>query len=712
MSFSCKERIKIETKDLELLFGVEGNGRLYQLYLGKKLSPETDELFHHEKLQGLDGFHPLTHEVYSGEGCENYFETAIEVCHFDNGISALFEYVSHKQTKIDDNATRTEIHMKDSHYPFNVTLVYKSYYNENVIVSNAIIQHEENGAVQLRKVFSPAIYLTAKDYYLNEFTGDWSAENSMSQQLLRQGKKTIQSKSASRSNIFASTFFELGLNRSPEETLGTVMIGHIAWTGNFSMNFDVDCSNDLRILTGINPTLSTYFLDPGKVFETPEFMFTISFSGAGKASRNFHDYARNYTLKDGHGPRMTLLNNWETTCFDFTEEKLAALMKEAKSLGVDLFLLDDGWFGNKYPRVNDHAGLGDWEVMRSKLPNGIKALTAASKEAGVKFGLWIEPEMVNPNSELMEKHPDWATLNPDRTPYYMRNQLVLDLTNPDVQDFVFGIVDRLKTENPDIAYFKWDCNSQTTNMYSKYEGSRQTNYCYDYTRGLYNVLERIKAKYPDLQMMLCSSGGGRGDFKALEYFSEFWVSDNTDPIDRLYIQYGSSFLFPIKATSSHVTEWNRNVSYKFRVDVAMQGKFGFDIDPGHLSPENKEFCTNAVSNYNHLKPAILEGDLYRLLSPYNRSHCATQYVSKDGKMAVVFAFDMHPVRIERLQKLQLQGLDPISKYLIKEINMMPGSKSDFSLHEKIIPGDFLMEVGIDIFTREHLRSRVIELIKQ
>ena len=255
---TVNERIRIETKDTELLLGVSHeNGRLYQLYFGEKIDAASDELILLEQLRSTDGFHPLNHEVYSGEGIDNYFETAIEVLHADSGISSLFTYASHTQTKIDDNHTKTEIVLKDTHYPFTVTLVYHAYINQNIIATHAIIQHEEKGTVQLRKYFSPALFVTAESYILNEFTGDWATESSMSQQYLRQGRKTIQSKSATRSNSFVSTFFELGLDHEPQETMGRVILGHIAWTGNFSMNFDIDPSNDLRILMGTNPTLAT-----------------------------------------------------------------------------------------------------------------------------------------------------------------------------------------------------------------------------------------------------------------------------------------------------------------------------------------------------------------------------------------------------------------------------------------------------------------------
>ncbi len=299
---------------------------------------------------------------------------------------------------------------------------------------------------------------------------------------------------------------------------------------------------------------------------------------------------RNYSLKDGKGTRLTLLNNWENTGFDFNQEILANLMKEAKHLGVDMFLLDDGWFGNKYPRKDDHAGLGDWEVTHSKLPGGVPALVKAAKEAGVKFGIWIEPEMVNPKSELFEKHPDWAIHDANRKTYYYRNQLVLDLSNPAVQDYVYGVVENLMKENPEIAFFKWDCNSPITNIYSPYLKDKQGQLYIDHVRGVYNVMKRVKENYPNVPMMLCSGGGARCDYEALKYFTEFWCSDNTDPVERVYIQWGFSQFFPAKAMCAHVTSWNKNTSVKFRTDVASMCKLGFDIGLKDMTADELAYC--------------------------------------------------------------------------------------------------------------------------
>lgn len=509
--------------------------------------------------------------------------------------------------------------------------------------------------------------------------------------------------------MHAYPFFELGLGSEPRENEGDVLLGTIGWTGNFRFTFEVDNAGNLRVISGINPYASTYELKPGEIFTTPEFIFTLSDGGTGKASRSLHDWARNYQLKDGHGDRLTLLNNWENTGFDFDEPKLEELMKETKHLGVDMFLLDDGWFGNKYPRKDDRAGLGDWEATHSKLPHGVPHLVKAAGEAGVKFGIWIEPEMVNPKSELIEKHPDWAIRLPNRETYYYRSQLVLDLSNPDVQDYVFKVVDDLMTENPDLAFFKWDCNSPITNVYSPYLKEKQEQLYIDHVRGVYTVFRRVKEKYPDVPMMLCSGGGARCDYEALKYFTEFWCSDNTDPVERLYIQWGFSQFFPAKAMCAHVTSWNKNTSVKFRTDVAMMCKLGFDLGLKELKPEELAFCQEAVANYKRLKPVIFDGDQYRLASPYESNHMAVMYAAKDKRKAIVYAYDIHPRFSEKLFPVKLQGLDPARFYRVEEINRMPGSPSSFAVQGQVFSGDYLMKAGLPVFTASPTHSRVIEI---
>lgn len=687
--------IRIGTERTDLILNVGPDARLRQAYLGAKLLNASD-LLQFAKAMGT--------EAYVASGMEDYFESAIRVLHADGNPSLMLTYKDHSQEESDSVQT-TQIVLQDEKYPFEVRLYYQAYKRENIIKAWTEIEHGEKRPVVLYNYASSMLHFGRENYWMTEFSGDWAHEANMAEQKLEFGKKIVDTKLGSRANLHASPFFLLGLDAPVAESTGEAVIGTLGWTGNFRFTFEVDNANNLRLISGINPQASEYKLAKGEVFRTPEFIFTYSTEGVGRASRDFHDWARQYQLKDGMGDRMTLLNNWEATYFDFDEAKLEKIIAAAADLGVDMFLLDDGWFGNKYPRSSDNAGLGDWDETKTKLPGGMGALTDAAKKEGVKFGLWIEPEMVNPKSELYEKHKDWVIHLPNREEYLYRNQMVLDLSNPAVQEYVYGVVDKLMTAYPEIAYFKWDCNSPITNIYSPYLGADKQSQLYvDHVRGFYKVLDRIAAKYPTLPMMLCSGGGGRTDYEGLKYFTEFWASDNTDPVERIFIQWGYSYLFPAKATAAHVTSWGKQ-SLKFRTDVAMMGKLGFDIRVDELSVAEREFARGAVANYNRLKPVILDGDMFRLVSPYVGEHSAVMYVSGTKERAVVFAFNRNPRFGEPLRNVRLQGLDPLRVYVVRDVNLMPGVLPKI----KEFSGDYLMKVGLPLFSGAHLTSAVVEL---
>ncbi len=712
-AYSEKKVIRISTDQTDLLLQVGDNGRLYQTYLGEKLLNDADlQNFSWDIHAGSDGsVSQRGWEVYSGSGNEDYFEPAVSIQHNDGKTSTYLYYVS-SSTQPVEGGQHTTINLRDDVYPVDVTLHYVAYPKENVIKTWSEIKHQEKKPVILSTYASTMLYFNRASYFLTEFSSDWAKEAQMSSQQLQFGKKVIDTKLGSRAAMHTHPFFELGLDQPVSENEGDVLMGTLGWTGNFRFTFEVDNVGNLRVIPAINPYASNYELKKDEVFTTPEFIFTLSYNGASEGSRNLHDWARNYSLKDGNGSRLTLLNNWENTGFNFNQEILADLMKEAKHLGVDMFLLDDGWFANKYPRKDDKAGLGDWEVTHSKLPGGVPALVEAAKEADVKFGIWIEPEMVNPKSELFEKHPDWAIHDENRKMYFYRNQLVLDLSNPEVQDYVYGVVEQLMKENPDIAFFKWDCNSPITNIYSPYLKIRQGNLYIDHVRGVYNVMKRVKENYPHVPMMLCSGGGARCDYEALKYFTEFWCSDNTDPVERIYIQWGFSQFFPAKAMCAHVTSWNKNTSVKFRTDVASMCKLGFDIGLSEMTPAELEYCQIAVANWKRLQSAVMDGDQYRLVSPYESNHMAVNYVSKDSDKAVLFAYDIHPRFQEKLLSVKLQGLDPHKMYKVEEINLMPGTQSALKANGKIYSGDYLMKVGLDVFGYAPTQSRVIEFTAQ
>ena len=705
-----KQNIRISTNNIDLVLQVAENNRLYQVYFGEKISSDASFGHFDWKIKpGSDGSYGIRgREAYPGSGCEDSFEPALAITHADGNLTTYLYYKGHEQKAV-KGGTETIIRLADDKYADEVTLHYVAYNKENVIKTWSEIRHNEKKAITLWRYASGMFYFNADKYFLTNYHSDWAREGQPATQQLQFGKKIIDTKLGSRAAEQSEPFFELGIDAPAKENEGKVMLGTIGWTGNFSCTFEVDNVGCLRVIPGINPYASDYVLKAGETFTTPEFVFTLSTNGTSQASRNLHDWARRYQLWNGEGTRMTLLNNWENTGFDFNQESLAQLMKDAKDLGVEMFLLDDGWFGNKYPRKDDHAGLGDWEATKSKLPGGIPALVKSAQEAGVKFGLWIEPEMVNPKSELYEKHKNWVIEQPNRQTYYYRNQLVLDLSNPEVQDYVFGVVDRLMKENPNIAYFKWDCNSPITNIYSPYEKAQQGNMYIDHVRGLYKILDRIHAKYPKLEMMLCSGGGARCDYTALKYFGELWPSDDTDPFERLYIQWSMSKFFPVKALAAHVTNWNKNTSVKFRTDVASMCKLGFDIDLKTMSKADYAYTQGAVANWRRLQDVILNGELYRLVSPYESNHAAVNYVSQDKGKSVVFAYDLHPRYQEPVRNVRLQGLDANRMYTVKEINLMPDSKSALDCDGQQYSGDFLMKVGLNILSPNTTTSHVLEL---
>jgi len=688
--------IIVETSNTCLVLNIGPDKRVTQSYFGRKLDSSA-----YEQLKG-------GREVYLTAGMENQFEPAIRLIHADGNPSLELQYAFCSTKKQDMDVTTTTIILKDPVYPVSVTLHYTSYFSEDVIEEWTEITHHEKKAVELTAYASSLLHFDADSYWLTHFHGDWAREMQMTEEKLTTGIKSVESKLGTRTNFYQTQAFFLSLNKPSNETEGAVIAGTLAWTGNYKYSFEIDQRNGLRVLCGINSFASEYFLQPGEVFQTPRFIFTFSDRGKGQASRNLHRWARNYGVLNGNAARMILLNNWEATGMKFNENRLVELFDGAKKLGVDLFLLDDGWFGNKYPRNSDKAGLGDWQANKQKLPNGIGYLVQEAEKQNVHFGIWVEPEMVNPKSSLYEQHPDWIIRLPNRPEDFQRNQLVLDLCNPKVQDFVYGVLYDLLSKNPGIAYIKWDCNRYISNGYSMYLGKNQQALYVDYVRGLYSVLERIRKEYPTLEMMLCSGGGGRAEYGALKYFQEFWPSDNTDALSRIFIQWGYSYFFPAATLCNHVTSAGKQ-SLKFKLDVAMTGKLGFDIQVNNLSSGDLRFCRNAVENYKRLQNTINFGSLYRLVSPYQYNSSALMYADSSSQHAVLFAYNLHTVRWDNFSKIMLQGLDASKKYKVEEINLEEGKAPAFRQSGQLFTGDYLMKEGLDWYLRSPLSSSILEI---
>ena len=685
--------IPVETQNNALVLQTDTNKHLGTIYFGKKLTNNKEYLQVPALYKQTSDYTGVLNSVYTSSGSRNLVEPAISVTHADGNNSLDLKYVSHEVKQIDNNVSLLSIVLKDPVYNFSVTLYYKTYFKEDVVEQWSSIQHQEKGNVTLHKFASANLYLKSAGYWLNQYHGDWAKEMQAEESKLTHGIKTLDSKLGTRANLFQPPVFMVSLGKPATEDEGTVLFGSLEWSGNFRTDLEVDFQDNLRIVSGINNYASTYTLKPNEAFVTPVFLHTLSTGGKGLASRNLQQWARNYKLLDGKGTRLTLLNNWEATYFDFNESKLAGLLKDTRKLGVDLFLLDDGWFANKYPRNGDVAGLGDWQENKKKLPNGISSLVKEAQNNQVKFGIWIEPEMVNPKSELYEKHPDWVVKQPQRAEHYFRNQLALDLSNPKVQDFVFGVVDGLFTKNPDLAYIKWDCNAVIYNAHSA-TIKNQNHFYIEYVKGLYKVLERIRAKYPKVPMMLCSGGGGRVDYAALQYFTEFWPSDNTDPLERIFMQWEYSYFYPAIATSNHVTDWGKQ-PIKFRTDVAMMGKLGFDIVVSKLSSDELKYCQEAIKNYDALKGIIWQGNQYRLSNPTESSVASMLYLDENKSSGVIFNYLVnYRYAVNSSSPILLKGLDPLKKYKIQEINLYPGTKSSIN-GETSYTGDFLMKAGFN-----------------
>jgi alpha-galactosidase len=675
--------IVIRSKNTQLVFSVGVNKRLYQNYLGKISKEKTVPK-------------PYQIEAYATAGMDFEFEPAIRVVHADGNPSLELKYQSHNSKQLENGTTQTDILLKDEVYPVTVTLHFISYPEQDVIKTWTDVKNNGSKTITLTNYASSMLHFNASKYWLTQFHGDWAKEMYMQEHQLTSGSKVIDSRLGTRASKFQSPNFMLSTGDEPAgENTGELIAGSLSWTGNFRFSFEIDHKNQLHVLAGINNYASDYYLEAGKVFTTPEFIFTYSNAGKGQASRNLHAWGRKYAVLDGEKPRLTLLNNWEATGMKFDQAKLVSLFDDAKKLGVDMFLLDDGWFGNKYPRDDDNTSLGDWQADRKKLPDGISYLVQEATKKDLKFGIWIEPEMVNPKSELYEKHPDWVLKLPNRAESYQRNQLVLDLTNPKVQEFVYKIVDDLFTQNPALAYIKWDCNRTMTNAYSAYLKNKQSHLYIDYTRGFYKVMERVRAKYPHVPIMLCSGGGGRADYGALKYFTEFWPSDNTDGMERIFIQWGYSYFFPANTISAHVTDWGTQ-SIKFRTDVAMMGKLGYDINMAKLTETEQSFSKAAVANYKRLSDVIWFGNLYRLASPYAGNRAVLMYVDTNKRRSVLFSYILQNRYREDFELVKLEGLDAGKSYRIKETNLMPGVKSALACHNKVFAGSYLMDVGIQV----------------
>ena len=688
------ENVCISTPKTSMVINATQGQELKFVYYGEKLSAgDLSNLDH----SGLPQF--PAYPVY-GLNCPG--EAALAVRHSDGNMSLQME-VEKTETRTEGNATITTVSMKDKVYPFYIDVCYKAWQDADIIETWTEIRHTEKKAVTLNQFASAYLPIRRGNVWLSSLYGSWANEGQLAQEPLKPGMKVIKNKDGVRNSHTAHAEVMFSLDGHPQENTGDVIGAALCYTGNYKLRIDTDDSEYHQFYAGINEENSSYTLEKEEVFRTPELALTYSGEGLSGASRNFHRWARQHKLAHGNQPRKILLNSWEGVYFDINQEGMDQMMADIASMGGELFVMDDGWFGDKYKRNTDNSSLGDWVVDTTKLPEGIDGLLADAEKHGVKFGIWIEPEMANTTSELYEKHPEWILKAPQRNPVLGRGgtQVVLDLGNPEVQDFVFGVVDDLMTKHPKIDYIKWDANMAVMNHGSNYLDKEKQSHMYiEYHRGFEKVCQRIRAKYPDLTIQACASGGGRANYGYLPYFDEFWVSDNTDALQRIYMQWGTSYFFPAIAMASHISaapnhQTFRTIPLKYRIDVAMSGRLGMEIQPKNMTDEEKELCRKAIADYKTIRPVVQFGDIYRLVSPYDRLGVASlMYTSPEKDKAVFYWWKTETFVNQHLPRVKMAGLSAGKMYRVHELNRIDNKPLEFE--GKTFSGSFLMNNGLEI----------------
>lgn len=694
-AFSNAEVIDVSTPNTTLLLEAVKGEPLRFLHYGATVKANEQE--------AVKSSVPANVDAYPVYGLTSLKETAMSVVHPDGNMTLDLRVsdVSEKVSK--DGTKKTVVELKDTYYPFTLKVNYLTYPDNDIIETWVIACNKGKKNIVLNEFASAYLPIRRGNVYLSSLYGSWANESKLEEEPLTHGMKVIKNKDGARNSHTAHSEVMFSLDGKPSENSGRVIGAALCYGGNYRLRIDTDDSNYHHFFAGINEDNSSYSLAGGECFETPALALTYSDQGKGGVSRNFHKWAREHKIAHGKELRKILLNSWEGVYFDIKEKEMDQMMADIASMGGELFVMDDGWFGTKYPRNNDSSSLGDWMVDTSKLPNGINGLIEAADKKGIKFGIWIEPEMSNTVSELYEKHPEYIIKPSNREPVLGRGgtQVVLDLSNPKVQDLVFEVVDTLMTKYPQIDYIKWDANAPVMNHGSQYlSADKQSHLLIEYHRGFAKVMDRIRAKYPDVTIQACASGGGRANYGILPWFDEFWVSDNTDALQRIYMQWGASHFFPAVAMASHISnapnhQTFRTVPVKFRTDVAMSGRLGMEIQPKNMTEEEKDFCRKAIESYKMIRPVVQQGDLYRLVSPYDGLGIASlMYVDPKKDKAVFYWWKTETFVNQQLPLVPMDGLDPEKNYKVTEINRIDNKPLPYE--GLVFSGKYLMENGLEI----------------
>lgn len=699
----AKKVFLLTTRSSSYAFGVAADGALRNLYWGAPLW-RLDDLAAPPAARGRSSFDPkemMENEEYPGWGGPRYLEPALKITRADGVRDLVLRYASHR---IEGN----DLHvvLEDIRDAIEVTLHYRVYPEHGIVRRHATIKNSTSAPITVESAQSAAWHLPAGEgYHLTYLTGRWAAETQVNREPIHEGVKVIESRKGHTGHNF-NPWLAIDAGDAAEES-GRVWFAALGWSGNWRIAVEQTPYRQVRVTGGFNTFDFAYPLNAGESLDTPEFFAGYSDAGFGGASRTMHRFQRERIFPGGAQSRLrpVLYNSWEATTFRVDEPGQKALADKAAKLGIELFVMDDGWFA---ARNNDRAGLGDWTVNPQKFPNGLKPLIDHVKSLGMEFGLWVEPEMVNANSDLYRANPDWVIHFPNRPRSELRNQMVLNLARNDVKEYLFAVLDKLASDN-DIRYFKWDMNRAVSEPGWPDAGPvNQRKLWVDYVRNLYEIIDRLRAKHPKLEIESCSGGGGRIDLGILQRVEEVWPSDNTEAFDRLRIQEGFTFAYAPKIMSAWVTDVpnmnGRSVSLSYRFLVSMQGALGVGANLNKWTDQDNALASRMIALYKRIRPTVQTGDLYRLFSPRSGDLTANQYVSADGRQSVVFAFRHAQQYNTAVPTIRLRGLDEKALYKVES--------TDAKAPAGQWSGAYLMRVGLTPNLRGDYDATAIVLDRQ
>ncbi len=706
VSEAVKKLIKIDTKKTSYVIGaVDEEMFLGHIYYGALLNdyhlahalrilepPFIPSLHNRERASFLDSF-PME---YPAHGLGDYREDCISIETKGGNTGLSLQFVSCKIYEGKpglsglpasfggkDECTSVEILCRDSHTGLEAVLLYTAFEEADVITRSVRVVNGGEESLYLTKVYSACLDMDNEDFDVVSLHGSWARERQIQTVPVSRGKfcvESVRGESSHQDHPFIAL-----MEKGAGDEHGKVYAMNFVYSGNFKATVQNDQFCQLRMTMGIHPEDFRWKLEPGQEFQAPEVVMVYSGEGTGNMTRTFHDFYRKHLIRSPYKnqKRPILINNWEATYFDFNTEKLLDIARQASALGIEMLVMDDGWFGNRF---DDNRALGDWKVNEEKLPGGLKYLVDEVNKLGMKFGIWFEPEMISPDSDLYRAHPDWAIAIPGRAGSLSRNQYVLDLTRRDVLDYIYeSVAGVLRSAN--VEYVKWDMNRQLTDLGSAYlPAERMGELFHRYMLGVYELQERMLREFPKLLLENCSGGGARFDAGMLYYSPQIWCSDDTDAIERLRIQEGTAFVYPLSTMGAHVSDCpnhllHRTVPFETRGHVALAGTFGYELDVTKISREEREMIPAQTAMYHKYNNLVREGDYYRIAS-YSENHYYDCYgvVSKDKKEALYTFVQVLNRPNVHSRKICFKGLAPDKKYRIEG-------------EDGIYTGDILMKAG-------------------